>query len=277
MVNIKTALKNAYQNLKGISDTAHLDSQVLLCFVLDVEKPYLIAHDDRELTDDEQFYYDKLVARRSTGEPIAYLIGYRDFWDLRFTVSPAVLIPRPETEHLIEVALNWAKGKDDIVAADIGTGSGAIAITIAKHTSATVHATDVSLDALTIAQQNASTNNVSVTFHQDNLAQPLIDKGIKVDLLMANLPYIATDDLAQLVVREHEPVLALDGGDDGLDLVRELIAQVPSICDEGALILLEIGMEQGQATSDLAQVLAPKSVRVIKDLAGLDRFVAIQL
>ncbi|MEO1288447.1 MAG: HemK/PrmC family methyltransferase [Chloroflexota bacterium] len=175
MLDIKTALAKAYQQLQGVSDTARLDAQVLLCFVLDIEKPYLIAYDDRVLTNAEQSKYDALIARRASGEPIAYIVGYKDFWDMRFTVSPAVLIPRPETEHLIEVALEWLKDNPNAVVADIGTGSGAIAVTIAKHSNAEVHAIDVSDDALAIAQTNARDNQVNVTFHHGNLARPLLD------------------------------------------------------------------------------------------------------
>lgn len=274
---IREILKHSHIVLKN-STTPQLDAQILLCHVLDVERPYLIAHDDRILTDSENAQFQALVARRGQGEPIAYILGKKEFWDLEFIVTPDVLIPRPETEHLIEAALAWAQTKDNFIAADIGTGSGAIAVTIAKHTQSIVHAVDISPDALNIARKNAEKNEVAIHFHEGSLAQPLIDKDVKVDLLMANLPYIATAEMSHLAVSEHEPNLALDGGDDGLDLVRDLLLQVPHVCHPHALILLEIGMEQGQAVLDFAQdKLAPQSATLIKDLAGLDRIVKIEL
>ena len=255
-----------------------LDAQILLCHILQVDRAYLIAHDDRILTEDETTQFGALLTRRAEGEPIAYILGKKEFWDLEFILSSAVLIPRPETEHLIEAAFDWAKDKDHFHAADIGTGSGAIAVTIAKHTNATMYAVDMSRDALTMAQRNTDRHNVNIQFYQGSLAQPLIQQGIKVDLLMANLPYIPSGDMPNLEVTKHEPNLALDGGEDGLDLVRELLLQAPQVCHPDALILLEIGMEQGQAVLDFAKThLSPTEAFVIKDLAGLDRIVSITL
>lgn len=274
---IRDVLEHAYQQLAAI-ETNRLDAQLLLCHVLQVERPYLIAHDDRILADDEKAQFEALVARRATGEPIAYILGTKHFWDLEFEVSRTVLIPRPETEHLVEAALERVKDRSKFQAADIGTGSGAIAITVAKHCNAVMHAIDFSREALAIAEKNASKNGVDIQFYEGSLAQPLIDNDVKVDLLMANLPYIPTSDLQELDVSKHEPVLALDGGEDGLDFIRELLLQVPDCCTEGALILLEIDRRQGQAVINFAlEHLAPKETSVIKDLAGLDRIVRIQL
>lgn len=277
MLTIRNALQDATNQLKH-SSTARLDAQLLLCHVLDVERPYLIAYDDRILTEDEANQFQTLLTRRAEGEPIAYIVGHKHFWDLDFIVTPSVLIPRPETEHLIEAALEFANKTDNCVAVDIGTGSGAIAITVAKHSSAKMFAVDISQDALTIARKNAENNRVTMEFFQGSLAQPLIDTGIKVNLLMANLPYIRSQEMPLLAVSKHEPSLALDGGDDGLDLVRDLLLQAPNICLPNALILLEIGMEQGQAVLDFANKhLSPKSATVIQDLAGLDRIVKIEM
>lgn len=276
-MTIRIALQQAIQTLSHIS-TARLDAQILLCHVLGVEKPYLIAHDDRILSDKEQAHYSDLINRRAEGEPIAYIVGQKAFWDLEFIVTPSVLIPRPETEHLIEVALNWANSQDKCIAADIGTGSGAIAVTVAKHSQTKMFAIDISQDALAIAKKNADKHAVEIDFLQGSLAQPLIQNGIKVNLLLANLPYIRSDEMPHLAVTKHEPSLALDGGDDGLDLVRDLLLQVPDVCLPNALILLEIGMEQGQAVIDFAnEHLSPKSATVIQDLAGLDRIIQIAL
>lgn len=278
MTQIRESLQQAYKQLSA-SGSARLDAQILLCHVLKVNKVYLIAHDDYELTEDEQTHYETLVARRKQGEPIAYIMGSKGFYDLEFIVTPDVLIPRPETEHLIEAALTWAKQQTVIIAADIGTGSGAIAVTFAKHVpQAIVYAADISTKALGIAKKNAEKNQVSVTFHEGYLAKPLVEEKIKVNLLMANLPYIRSAEMSILDVAKTEPQLALDGGDDGLDLVRELLQQVPEICLPNTLILLEIGTEQGQAVLDFAnETLSPKNAIVLKDYAGHDRIVRIEL
>ena len=274
---IRDSLNHAYKQLQYIP-TNRLDAQVLLCHVLGVDKAYLIVHDERVLNSDEQAEFQTLIEHRVSGAPIAYIIGKKDFWDLEFIVTPSVLIPRPETEHLIEAALDWIKEKEPVDAVDIGTGSGAIAVTIAKHTKSKVIAIDISPDALSVAKQNARKHEVDIQFYQGSLAQPLIDEGIKVDLLMANLPYIRSDEMTELAVSKHEPHLALDGGDDGLDLVRELVLQVSDVCKPDALILLEIGMEQGLAVLDFARKhLLLREASIIKDLAGLNRIVRLQL
>jgi release factor glutamine methyltransferase len=277
-MTIKEALAQATAQFTGMG-SPRLDAQVLLAYLLQVDKSYLTAHDDDWLGAEIEMAFGELVARRARGEPVAYILGTKGFWDLDFMVSPAVLIPRPETEHLIEEALNWAKGKESLLAADIGTGSGAIAVSIAKHApNITMHAVDISPDALAIARQNAERHGLALQFHEGSLGSPLIANGIQVDMLLANLPYIRRDEVPQLIVSEFEPVLALDGGDDGLDLVLELMGQVPVLCKPHALILLEIGMEQGQAVVDFAEkTLSPSDARIIKDLAGLDRIVRIEL
>ncbi|MGJ3237332.1 MAG: peptide chain release factor N(5)-glutamine methyltransferase [Anaerolineae bacterium] len=277
MLTIQQALTAGYQQLVD-SSTPRLDAQILLCHVLDVEKPYLITHTDQVLTASQHTRWQALLARRAQGEPIAYLLGYKDFWDLRFAVSSAVLIPRPETEHLIETALAWLKGQSGIHVVDVGTGSGAIAVTVAKHSTVTMHAVDISADALAIARANAEHHGVAVQFYQGSLAQPLLDQQQMVHLLLANLPYIASDEVPQLAVSVHEPPLALDGGVDGLDLLRALLRQVPQVCHPGALILLEIGNTQAQAVLDEAHTyLSLKEARIITDLAGLDRIIYLQL
>jgi release factor glutamine methyltransferase len=278
VTTIRDVLKAAYQRLSS-SDSARLDAQLLLEHVLHVEKSYLVAYDDRVLTDEEYTQFETLLKQRESGEPIAYLLGTKGFYDLDFIVTPAVLIPRPETEHLIEAALQWAKSKSSLVAADIGTGSGAIAVTIAKHLpQAQVHAVDVSSAALEIAHKNAIQHKLNIQFHQGSLAQPLLDAGIKVDMLLANLPYIRSDEMPTLAVSQHEPHLALDGGADGLNLVRDLLRQAPMLCNSGSLILLEIGTEQGQAVLDFTRTtLTIHHAFIIKDYAGHDRIVQIEL
>ncbi|MGB1287157.1 MAG: peptide chain release factor N(5)-glutamine methyltransferase [Aggregatilineales bacterium] len=277
MTTLKTILKTAKARLQHASPSASLDADLLLCHVLDVGRTYLVAYDDRILTPDEIAAYETLLQRREAGEPIAYIRGYQPFYDRDFIVTADVLIPRPETEHLLETALDYAKTQSMIRAVDVGTGSGILAVTFAAHTpDAEVHAIDISPAALTVARQNADKHDVQIQFHEGNLAAPLLQSGQKFNLIMANLPYIASDEIPDLAVSQHEPHLALDGGGDGLRLIETLLEQCVPLCDPGAMILLEIGYEQGAACIALAEhILSPQKVDIIKDLAGHDRIVRI--
>lgn len=254
------------------SDTPSLDAQVLLGAVLNVDRAYLLAHGEDDLSPENEAQFRQMIARRSSGEPIAYILGTRAFYDLELIVTPDVLIPRPETELLLETALKLTKHQQDITVADIGTGSGALAVTFARHhPSATVYAVDVSPSALDVARKNAERNQAEVCFFEGNLAQPLIERGIKLNLLMANLPYIATDVMAGLDVSRYEPHLALDGGADGLDLIRDLLDQVPEVCADDCPVLLEIGYDQGHALQKLVYDKLGIPCEILQDYAGLDR------
>lgn len=271
MTTIREALTDASQQLKS-SDTPRLDAQVLLEHVLQVNRAYLFAHDDDRLSLDHHAQFQDLIQRRAKGEPIAYIIGTRGFYDLEFDVTPDVLIPRPETELLLEEALRLMKDKPDATVLDVGTGSGALAVTYAVHMPhSEVYAIDISPSALQMAESNAKKNGAQVQFLQGSLAQPLIEHEVKVDLLMANLPYIRSDEMSSLAVSQHEPHLALDGGEDGLDLIRQLIQQIPSVCLHGANILLEIGAEQGHALQKLIYKSLNVECDILQDYAGLDR------
>ncbi|HEX2906287.1 MAG TPA: peptide chain release factor N(5)-glutamine methyltransferase [Phototrophicaceae bacterium] len=272
-LTIKAALQLAQ------SRTESLDAQVLLGAVLKVERAYLLAHPEAVLSDDQAAQYLSQLERLAAGEPLPYLLGRRAFYDREFWVSPDVLIPRPETELLVQTAITWAQKKTKLMAVDVGTGSGALAVTFAANVPAAhVVAVDVSPAALDIARRNAEQQGVSVTFFQGDLLQPLLAANLRFDLLLANLPYIASDVVLGLDVSCYEPHLALDGGADGLDLVRQLLAQAPRLANPGALLLLEIGADQGAAAADLAQQTFPQAaVQIEPDLAGLDRMVRIQL
>lgn len=278
MPTIKQALQNTVAQF-SISDTPSLDAQVLLCHVLGVERVYLLAHPEQTLTDEQVIQFAMLVKRHADGEPIAYILGTKEFYDLEFIVTPDVLIPRPETELLVEIALDIAREKPNPIIADIGTGSGAISVTVAHHAkNATVYAIDISPQALKIARQNAAKNQADVIFFEGNLAQPLIDNNIQVDLLLANLPYIADDELPELAVTKYEPSLALAGGDDGLDLIRVLLEQVPQVVKASGTILLEMGWNQGESIKKAAdKMLSPLEITIIKDYGELNRIVRIDL
>lgn len=277
MPTIREALTNAKKQFTD-SDTPSLDAQVLLGHILGVDRAHLFAHDDETLTDDQNQQFQGVVKRRINGEPIAYITGTRGFYDLEFVVTPAVLIPRPETELLLEEAIRLMQDTPECVVADIGTGSGALAITFAKQLPQShVYATDVSQSALDIATSNAHKNDAQVQFLLGDLAQPLIDHHIKVDCLMANLPYIRHDEMQELAVSQYEPHLALDGGDDGLDLIRDLLKQVPKVCNLGAIVLLEIGADQGDALKILVKKSLDVSCDILQDYAGLDRIGRFQV
>jgi release factor glutamine methyltransferase len=273
MMTIRAALNAAKGHI------AALDAQILLGHLLGVERAYLLGHAEQPLAPEQARQYEALVARCAAGEPLAYILGRRAFYDREFIVSPAVLVPRPETELLIEQTMPFVRQYPHAVVVDVGTGSGALAVTLAAHCPhAQVYATDISPAALDIAQQNAAANGVHVTFFTGDLLMPLIERGIRVDVLLANLPYVASGDLPNLAVSRYEPRLALDGGADGLDVIRRLLTQVPSVCNSGALILLEIGFDQGQAVQALARTVFPAAqITRWQDYADLDRVVCVQL
>ena len=293
MVAIRDVLSDAKQRIAPVSDSASLDAQLLLAEVLGCSRAHIIAHPEKSLAREQSSQYESLVARRAGGAPIAYILGRKAFYDREFIVPPAVLIPRPETEHLLELALAFVEqraaednnpDRDEatlrpVTVVDIGTGSGALAVTLAARIpQAAVYATDISPEALAVAQENAARYNTVITFFLGDLLQPLIERHLKIDLVIANLPYIATGEIGALAVGKHEPHLALDGGADGLDLVRRLLVQAPLVVNPGALILLEIGAQQGEATRQFAQEkLKPRAVHIHQDYAGLDRVVAIWL
>jgi release factor glutamine methyltransferase len=257
----------------------NLALQVIISQVLGRPRAWVLAHPEVELTPDQLERLDGLAARLADGVPLPYLTGEQEFYGLAFTVTPAVLIPRPETELLVEQALEWLR--DHPVkrnAADVGTGSGCIAVTLAKYIlDLRVHSVDLSKEALEVARSNAARHGVEgrIDFHQADL---LCEMDIPLDLICANLPYISRQSLAELDVAKNEPALALDGGEDGLELIRRLLKNAPDRLALGGMILLEIQYDQGQAVSNLAREGFPGAqVEVLKDLAGLDRLVKVEV
>jgi release factor glutamine methyltransferase len=279
---VEQALTWARSMLAETPDSEPLDAPVLLMHVLGIDRAALLTHPEQTLTPEQIVLYRELITRRAAGVPVPYLTGKRAFYDREFIVTPDVLIPRPETEHLIESALQWARARETkrLRVADVGTGSGAIIVTLAALLpAARAWAVDVSAAALEVARQNAICHGMAdrITFVQGDLLQPLITMDQRVDLITANLPYIASDELNTLPVGKHEPRLALDGGADSLDLIRRLLEQAPSALAADGLLLMEIGAGQGAHVCKLAEAAFPGArVLVIPDYAGFDRIVRVE-
>ncbi len=270
MLNIKQILVQARQTLDG-SATARLDTEVLLGHVLSSSRAMLYANSSTGVPADKLDEFLQLLRRRQQGEPIAYLTGQREFWSLPLKVTPDVLIPRPETELLVEAALSRIPADATWRIADLGTGSGAIAIAIAKmRKQCEVHATEISSAALAVARENASSIVPGrIKFHEGSWLSPL--KG-PFQFIVSNPPYVETGDphLQQGDLR-FEPVLALSPGHDGLAAIRHIAeASISLLCKPGWLVL-EHGFEQGKDVRDIMQGLAYIDVETGVDLAGEER------
>lgn len=252
---------------------------VLLAHVLQKPKTWVLAHPETHLNPEQKAHLEGLVRRLQQGEPLPYLTGRQAFFGLDFAVSPAVLIPRPETELLVEQALSWLQAHPDAKRVlDVGTGSGCIAITLATRKPwLTIAATDLSPAALEIAKQNAATHQLShqIAFEQADIF-PAGNETF--ELVCANLPYIPSAKLGDVNTLSFEPALALDGGADGLSLIRRLLAQLPPRLNRPGLVLLETEATLGEQTLALAKTAFPQAdVSLLQDLAGLDRLVRIEV
>lgn len=256
-----------------------LDAEVLLAHVLGVDRARLHASPEDEAREEDAARYRDLVARRASRVPLQHLTGVQEFWSLRFHVTPAVMIPRPESETLVEAFLRHNDRPDPVVV-DIGTGSGCLAIAVAHEApGALVHATDVSEEALMVARQNASNLDVGgrIAFYRGDLFEPLEGLGLEgqVDFILSNPPYIGEGDLAALEpeVRDHDPRAALTPGPDGLAIHRRLEGEAPRFLKPGGWLIAEIGMGQegplrriyGESGSGMS------IVEVVPDLAGIPR------
>ncbi len=279
MTTIADVLYTANQRLQEAGvDTAALDAELLLAHALQVDRTWVLAHENELLPSELIARFDELVARRAAREPLAYLTGQRWFFDFQLRVTPDVLVPRPETEELVERALHWLRAISHALVADVGTGSGAIALAVAKHApSVHVYATDISVKALRVAHENAERLGLTsaITFLHGDLLTPLPQP---VDLILANLPYVAEVERAHLMpeVGEYEPPEALFSGPEGLDHIVRLLDQAPSYVRQGGCIILEIGDKQGAKVARMAQRQFPgAAVNIYRDLAGLERFVEI--
>ncbi len=265
-------------------DTPRLDAEVLLAHALNRDRAWLYAHPEQILSSHQLSAYQSLVSCRARREPVAYLIGHKEFFGLEFSVTPDVLIPRPETERLVELALEWmATTSSPPIIADVGTGSGAIAVTLAVYLpQAQVIATDTSATALVIAQRNAARHGVAdrVRYVQGDLLAPLAGGWRYSYFIAANPPYLSQAELAAAPpeVARWEPRAALDGGPDGLSVIRRLLAMAADRLHAGGAVLVEIGAGQGAEVLKLARRHFPQAmVEIARDYAERDRLLAVRL
>ena len=263
-----------YLRQKGI-ENPRLEAQLLLAHTLGCSRTELYMRADEPIAEEPRKKFKELIRRRTEGCPVAYLVGQREFHLLSFEVSPAVLIPRPETETLLEECLRLIKGAEAPRVLDVGTGSGCIAISVAhKNKAARVTAIDVSPEALTVAKRNAEKHGLAerVRFLEGDLFAP-VPAGERFDVIVSNPPYVGQDEFPALAkdVRDHEPRLALDGGPDGLAVYRRLIAEAPAYLEPGGWLLVEIGATQEAAVRGLFEQNGLAVERTLKDLAGHPR------
>jgi release factor glutamine methyltransferase len=270
-------LDDLVSRLEKTSHTPGLDAQVLLGRVLKKNHSWVMAHPEAALTCKRAATLEALVTRLENGEPLPYVLGRWEFFGLEFDITPDVLIPRPETELLVENALRWLRRFPDCRrAVDIGTGSGCIAIALAVNIpDLHVLATDISCPAIAVAQRNA--RRYAVDRRVECACSDLLPVDDRTfDLIVANLPYIPTKALHDLKVYSREPTRALDGGADGLDLIRRLLAQVPDRLDQGGMLLMEIEASQGPAVLSLAyDAFTEAEIHMHKDLSGRDRLLEV--
>lgn len=274
-----------YFGEKGLAEP-RLEAEVLLAHVLRKPRVYLYANYEEPVNPSEREVYRDFIKRRVRGEPAAYITGSREFMSLPFHVSPAVLIPRPDTEVLVETAIDLARQENVYTIIDVGTGSGAIPVSLAVYlqeiNDLQVYATDISSEALEIARENAAQHQVDIHFAQGDLLQAFITQRkenewapgiVPVDMITANLPYIPISEMANIdqQVKDFEPHQALFAEGDGLELYRRLIPQASVLLRPDGILLLEIDARQAAVITDIMNGFT--DLRIIKDWAGRDRVV----
>ncbi len=268
---VRELIEEARITLAGASDSAELDAEVLLAAALNCGRSRLYAWPEWVPTDREAGDFRRSVLRRASGLPVAYLLGEREFWGLDLQVSRATLIPRPETELLVELALRHIAPERSDNVADLGTGSGAVALALAKERPGSrIFACDLCEEALSVAGRNARRLGIrNASFHQGDWFDALPSPR-KFDVVVSNPPYVAEADPA-LADLSFEPRTALVAGPDGLDAIRRIVADAPGRLHDGAWLLIEHGATQGPGVRALLQQKAFQEVATAKDLAGLER------
>jgi len=274
-MTVQTALLQGTQLLQeGAISAPRLTAEVLLSHALKRERVYLYAHSDEELAEVAWIHYGRYLHERLNGKPTQYITGHQEFYGRDFRVTPDVLIPRPETEHLIQASLTRIRPGDIVL--DVGAGSGAIAITLALETKAHVFATDISTAALSIAAANARNLSAPVSFFASDLIDAIAPQS--VDVLVSNPPYVPKTDhpALQREVRDYEPHVALFAGATGLEIYERLIADAPRVLRPGGWLLIELGYNSLEPVRAMLQS-GWSDITVEHDLAGLPRVLAARL
>ena len=273
-MTVKRLLQHAVNLLNSHNiEGAFIAAEVILRHILKYSRVQLYQQPDSEVLDEQAVVFDKLLQRHLEGEPVAYITGHKEFYGLDFTVDSRVLIPRPETEMLVDKAIRMVKDKGYHNLVDVGTGSGAIAIALATNlTNVNIYALDIAIPALEVAQQNSRKHGVShrITFLPGNLLEPLYEP---VDLIIANLPYVKTADLSEPSIA-YEPSLALNGGREGLDVIRKFVPQCKMKLKPGGALLMEIGHGQCDEVVSIIRANLPLiSIQIDVDYGGVDRII----
>lgn len=276
-MNVGEALRRARRSLAQTSETPAGDAQRLVAEAVGQSTAWVLGHPERAMADGQSTWLDRAIRRCAEGEPLAYILGWWEFYGRRFLVSPDVLIPRPETESLVERVLDYLRFHPQArEVVDVGTGSGCLAVTVAIEAPAVrVLAVDVSRSALVVARANARAHGVDgrIRWVQGDLLTAFRSRW---DVIVANLPYIPRARLAWLEVARHEPIVALDGGEDGLRTVRRLASELAPRLKPGGFAALEIDEGQGRILRPLLAAGLPAAVvKVEADLSGLERFVTV--
>ena len=269
-MRLDAAIADATMRLADISDSARLDAEILLCQTIDMPRSYLFAHPEDELDDLSKDRFEALLQRRIGGEPMSYITGTKEFWSRELLVSPATLVPRPETELLVELALREIPRKAEWRILDLGTGSGAIAISIAaERLLCTVTATDASPEALAIAAENVRQADLAnVICVAGDWTEPVANQ--RFNIIVSNPPYVRDDDEALQNLR-HEPLSALASGRDGLDDIRVLATDCDAILAEGGWLMLEHGADQETDVANILKAAGWVDIACHNDLAGKPR------
>lgn len=269
-MEIGTALADGTERLRSISESPMLDAELLLARAIDVPRSYLIAHPEDTLDPAAVERYFTAIDQRSAGMPIAYIRGEKEFWSMTLFVSPDTLVPRPETEVLVSQALQRMPDGQSTAVLDLGTGSGAIALAIAReHPNCDIVATDISEPALAVARENANRHALAnIEFLLGDWTAPVA--GRTFDLIVSNPPYVPSNhpDLERL---SHEPEMALESGEDGLDAIRRISVEARSVIEEGGTLLIEHGDTQRQEVAGILAADGWSQISHVNDLAGKPR------
>jgi len=269
-ISIEQVLRDSAARLAAVSDSARLDAELLLARAIDMPRSFLFAHPEDTLDDAALKRLKQTLERRLAGEPMAYITGTKEFWSMELIVSPATLVPRPETELLVDIALREIPRRADWPILDLGTGSGAIALAIARERQlCQLTAVDISADALAVARQNANQLTISnIDFLQGDWTAPVAGQQFKV--IVSNPPYVSCHDKALETLRA-EPVDALQAGEDGLESINKLARDCPAIIEDNGLLVLEHGAEQRNQVAEILMSYGWQHIQCYDDLSGLPR------